>query len=281
MKPILVHMHIYYPHLYKELKECVLNIAPHKFDLFVTMVEEHSEIILDIKKTFPNAKIDILENRGYDVGPFICVINKVNLDDYDYVVKLHTKRDILSTLILYGYNLSGNKWRKYLLLFMLKNNFKKCLNAFNKDSKLGMVSNFRLIFREARDDRDDFEKARKMIKEDLSKKRERFVAGTMFMCRANCLRPLQELNLKLHDFSESCEARTASLAHVIERYLGLSVIAQNYTIEDVYTNKFNKFLYKLKLVLDIIARFIYYKKNRQDGGYSIKICKIPVFRRRK
>ena len=80
MKPILAHVHIYYPHLYKDIKECLLNITTHKIDLFVTMVEEHSEVISDIKATFPNAKIEILENKGFDIAPFIHVLNKVNLE---------------------------------------------------------------------------------------------------------------------------------------------------------------------------------------------------------
>ena len=93
MKKILVHLHIYYPSLYDELKSYINNITDG-FDLYVSMVEEHKDIIDDLQNNFKNVNIDIVENRGYDVGPFIEVLNKVNLDDYSYIIKLHTKRDI-------------------------------------------------------------------------------------------------------------------------------------------------------------------------------------------
>ena len=99
MKPILVHCHIYYPEMWDELKVCIKNITPFPYDMFVTMVEEHSEIISDIKTTFSNAKIEIVENRGYDVGPFVHMINNVDLDQSSYVVKIHTKRDLKRFLI--------------------------------------------------------------------------------------------------------------------------------------------------------------------------------------
>ena len=44
-------------------------------------------------RDFPLAKISIVENRGFDVGPFIKTISELNLDNYDFIVKLHTKRN--------------------------------------------------------------------------------------------------------------------------------------------------------------------------------------------
>ena len=86
MKPILVHCHIYYPELWSELKSCIMNINPHPFQLYVTMVEKHQNIIKDIEKTFKDVHIDVVKNQGYDLGPFIYIINKLNLDDYSYIV---------------------------------------------------------------------------------------------------------------------------------------------------------------------------------------------------
>lgn len=93
-KPILVHVHIYYPEMWYELRQCIQNIVPHSFDLYVTMVEEHQDIITDIKDSFPSAKIKVVENRGYDIYPFIKILNNLDMDDYSYVIHLHTKRDM-------------------------------------------------------------------------------------------------------------------------------------------------------------------------------------------
>ncbi len=94
IKPIFVHCHIYYPELWPELKTCIQNIHPYPFELFVTMVENHQRIINDILSSFPNAHIEIVENRGYDIGPFVYTLNKIVLDNYSYIIKLHTKRNI-------------------------------------------------------------------------------------------------------------------------------------------------------------------------------------------
>ena len=204
MKPILVHLHIYYPHLYKELKECVLNITPHKFDLFVTMVEEHSEIISDIKETFPTAKIEIIENRGYDVGPFIHILNQVNLDDYDYVVKLHTKSDKPTPCYLFGFDASGDKWRKELTSFM--NDWNKTISFIEKRQDVGMVAGANVILDCSIDQETYTQKKAKEITENILKLQIRetylFVAGTMFLMRTNLLKIIQH-KFSLSDFENA------------------------------------------------------------------------------
>ena len=106
MKPILVHLHLFYPEMWLELKTCINNIASYPFKLYVTMVNEHQDVINDIKMSFNYPHIEIVENRGYDIGPFINIINKTNLDDYSYIVKLHTKRDMIPGTLL-NYSLVG------------------------------------------------------------------------------------------------------------------------------------------------------------------------------
>lgn len=43
---------------------------------------------------FKNADFYVVPNLGFDLGPFVYALDKVNLSDYSYVIKLHTKRDI-------------------------------------------------------------------------------------------------------------------------------------------------------------------------------------------
>lgn len=131
MKPILVHCHIFYPELWEELKSCIKNIAPNPFDLFVTMVEEHNDISKDIQNNFPKAHIDIVKNVGYDIFPFVSVLNKINLEDYSYVVKLHTKRPILLMNI---WNLQKNILKKLMenFLFPVILMFKGWINLMDK-----------------------------------------------------------------------------------------------------------------------------------------------------
>ena len=130
MKPILVVGHIYYLHLWLELKKCIQNIEPYPFELYVTMTEKVPDVEKDIRQTFPKAVVEIVENRGYDIAPFLHVL-KINLDDYSYIVKLHTKRDL--SKIENFRNVVSSDWRTKLLSpFSTKTIFEEYIKSFEK-----------------------------------------------------------------------------------------------------------------------------------------------------
>mgnify|MGYP003291260291 CR=1 FL=1 len=280
MKPILVHCHIYYPEMWAELRECIHNIEPHPFELFATMVEEHSSIQQDILTHFPNAHIEIVENRGYDVGPFVHIINQVNLDDYSYVVKLHTKRDMKNGSLLNDFDVSGSKWRNYALDFIsTTDKFKYCIQKFNKDNNLGMISNYHLICKKELEDK----KAKKEVTQLLNKLGYQnthygFVAGTMFIIRAKLLAPLLRLQLNIKDFDIPDKKHSSTLAHTIERLLGCLVLIEKQKILDVLTPK--QYLIPIQKLLLHLKFFAFRKKINSRGMLTIKICKIPVYRRK-
>lgn len=279
MKPILVHCHIYYPHLYEELKECILNIYPYKFDLFITMVEEHLDIISDIKSKFPNAKIEIVENRGYDIGPFIHLLNQVNLNDYSYVVKLHTKRDMpKESFLSYYFDVSGSKWRTYALDFIsTANKFKYCIQEFEKNDNLGMVSNYHLIYNKELYDKNAEKEAINLLnKLGYQITTYGFVAGTIFIVRAKLLSPLLRLRLNIKDFDIPDKYHSSTLAHTIERLLGCLVLVQNQKILDIFTLG----QYFIILIHKLLFKFVFQKKISSRGILTVKICKIPVYRRK-
>ena len=281
MKPILVHIHIFYPEMWGELKECVKNITPHPFDMFVTMVEEHSEIQNDIKNNFPSAKIEIVENRGYDVGPFIHVINQINLDDYSYVVKLHTKRDMPQGTSLNYYNMSGKRWREHALSIIKdKEKFENCINAFTQNGNLGMIADYRLIVKKERDDKFSAYRAMELLhKLNLLSYKYKYVAGTVFIAQAHVFKILNNLNLTLNNFEQADnEHQKITFAHTIERLLGFIVIAQGYEISDI--NKHCKYDRGYFGCFWKLIRFIYQKKISRSGILTIKVLKLPIYRKR-
>lgn len=71
-----------------------LNLNDYNCDYIFTFVKENEALESDIKSTFKNVNVEIVKNLGFDLGPFVHVLNEVNLNDYSYVIKLHTKRDI-------------------------------------------------------------------------------------------------------------------------------------------------------------------------------------------
>lgn len=286
MTPILVHCHIYYPQMWPELKECIHNIEPHPFKLFVTMVEKHPDIIDNVMVHFPNAHVEIVENRGYDIGPFVHIINQVNLDDYSYIVKLHTKRDIDINKPLFR-NMSGSKWRNALLSFIKTTEaFNQYLNVFEKNPNIGMQAHHTVIVHH------DFfdKKAKKRMKQYLIEKhlpniKYAFVAGTMFIAKASVFKDIQNLHLTVADFPDPKGEHKTQLAHVMERFLGYMVYKNKFVIQDgllkpELEHKFHKKEYiKMKFIYPIV-RFFYQKKITKSGKIIIKICKIPVYRRK-
>lgn len=95
---ILIHAHIYYPEMWEELRRNIIVITQTaECELYITLVKACPEIAEAAKKLPCPAHIILVENRGYDVGPFIHVLNQADLKQFTYVVKLHTKRDITTS----------------------------------------------------------------------------------------------------------------------------------------------------------------------------------------
>lgn len=280
MKPILVHCHIYYPAMWTELKTCIKNIEPCPFKLYVTLVDNHQDIIDDIKATFQEAQIEFVENRGYDVGPFVHIINKINLDDYSYVIKLHTKRNLPEESLMNYYDVSGSNWRDYLLDFIsTRAKFQSCIQAFEKKPKLGMISNYHLILKKEYYDKRAQEEVKEFLgKLGYKKTKYGFVGGTMFITKAKLLKPLQKLNISLSDFNIPDKNHSSTLAHTVERLLGCLVLAENHKIDDVLTKK--KYVGKMKRFLLKLKIFIFQKRVNTRGILTVKILKIPIYRKR-
>lgn len=280
MKPILAVVHIYYPKLWPELKECLNNIT-EPYNLYVTTVADNKYLEKDVLKFKSDAHFEVVENRGYDIGPFVHVINKLELSDYSYVVKLHTKRDMPEGSLVKSYNCSGAKWRSWALSFLKNGNFKKCLHSLENNGKLGMIGNFHLIMKnENNGDPKAKERAVSLLdKAQLSFNKYGFAAGTMFIARAELLKPVQYLKLELTDFAVPDKNHTSGLAHAIERFLGICIYSQHYEILDTYTPKILQLAAYFWTVIRHVRHFIYKAKVNKQGIYSVKIFKIKVYKK--
>ena len=284
MKPILVHCHIFYPELWAELKSCIMNIAPYKFDLFATMIDEHKNIIQDIKNTFPDAHVSIVNNVGYDIAPFISVINQVNLDNYSYVVKLHTKRAIVQPPYLR--DLKNDEWKKTLLSFVRsKEDFNHCIEALETNPKIGMINDYKVIVGKDFYDKKAYQGLNGFIKEKgLPFVKYRYVAGTMFVARVNIFYEVQNLHLSDKDFPVPDKVHSMQLAHFMERFMGYIVYLHGMIVTDIKkTESFVKdYLFYLAFAhyMMPIKRIFYQKKITKSGEKVIQILRIPVFRER-
>lgn len=279
MKKILVHAHIYYEDMWEEIKACLDNLINEEYDLYVTLSNNSSILKCDIKKFKSNSEIFIVENRGYDVAPFVHVLNMVDLSKYDYIVKIHTKRNMMERLFLNHYEMSGPLWRDSALSFIrTRENFNKCLSAFEKYEALGMIANHKLIYSGFWGKKTDEDRCRNLLmKMNFIVPEIKFVAGTMFISRAKLFIPIQKMGITISDFEKSDRNTQSSLAHVIERIFGCVIIAQGFRIDDHFTNRSIK---NKEIILSLLHRlccFLYSSKITNNKIKIIKILKIPVF----
>ena len=186
MERILTHVHLYYIDMWPEIKERLSNITVG-YDLFVTLNNENERLRQGILNFKNDAVIEVADNRGFDVGPFIKLLNSVDLDQYDYIIKLHTKRNMPEDFSLQGYDMSFGKHRKYLMKFLeSRNTFNRCLNAFNSDKMLGMIGDFHIICKKDKSGRCVVKKGRELLKTvGFPDQEYPFILGTMFRHYSN------------------------------------------------------------------------------------------------
>ena len=278
MGKIAVHLHLFYLEQLDDLLVRLQNLTDYPYDLFVTMVDDNAEAKQKILTFKSDAKIWIVPNLGYDVGPFIDFLHKINLDEYDYIIKIHTKRAKSGSYCIFNrHRFDMKTWRAMLLDAVIsKSAVANNLRLLAQNDKIGMVgSDFILT-----DEKCVYQNVTLQIETEMVKigmeipKDKHFVAGTMFWARAKLLKPL--LVYKIEDFAVSeGQIHDGTLAHVIERMFGLVITAQGYQVRGVFYKKYllNHFIANFK-------RFIFQKKLTRQGNEIIKICKIPVYHRK-
>jgi len=274
---LAVHLHLHYISMWSEMKSYLANIKDYPYDLFVTLTVENTEIEKDIKSFKYDAKIWIVENRGYDVGPFVEFLHRIDLNDYDLIMKLHTKNGKKGPdTKLNGLYIRREFWKQFLIKSLIgtSKQFKKNIEQFKKNKQLGMVGSRCLI---ATESIDISNLTLPIIKEIIGlgfdvPKKITFVAGTMFISRATLLQPIKNKYNLTEFMPTSADVKDGTLAHIIERLFGCIIKEQGYQIKG-----YDQF--SLKLILYNILRFVYSNKITKNNYHIIKILKIPVYRR--
>ena len=227
MPKMLVHLHLYYQEQLDFFIEKFKNISDCDWDLFVTTCENNELInkkILDFK---PDAQIIHVENIGYDIYPFIQILNQVDLDKYDYVLKVHTKnyRKTPQTFRQKHFIIQGYSWRNELVNALIGNNkiFKKNLEILSKKNT-GMIVSAKCLFEHSSKIKEDTELLNNFKeKYKINSNYNKYCAGTMFMIKASLLKKLISFQLSESDFGNHILQTNSGgeLAHVIERIFTL------------------------------------------------------------
>jgi len=279
MTKLLIHFHLYYLDQLDYFLEKLSNIEGCTYELYVTMVEKNAEAEQKILRLFPDARILLVPNKGYDVGPFIDVLNRVNLRDYDYVLKVHTKNTSLNNGDkINGKWISRKCWMPLLVESLIGSEkiFANNLLRFARHPETGMVASKYLITSST----DSYTNILPQVQNTIKKlslnvpQKLTFVAGTMFMARAHLFCPIVKAGYTLNDFEPTGRTSQGNqLAHVFERVFGAMITGQQHSI---YKNNKGTCKTKFTYIFNRIKHFIVYTKKIDKNTKIIKLFGITV-----
>jgi len=231
-KRILICFHLFYPQSWKEIKYYFRNLSIYNCHLVVSYPEDMDdlEVLEEIRSEYPDAEFFPCENRGFDIGPFFEMLNKVNVLDYDIVIKLHSKGIKRPQLYMYGQYLVFKEWFWKLFRGTIGIiNAHRTIKKLALDEKIGMVATEDLI---VEDPKHKVNLVNMWCEQLGIPKCEnyKFVAGTCFAVRSQLLQPMIDLKLTLQDFEVTTRGEF-SLAHGLERIICASVMQAGFLID--------------------------------------------------
>ena len=233
---IAILVHVFYRNIWPELKACIQNFfsvcGPDNVKVVIT--SPGGELAAFLQGEMPSASLIPVPDRGYDVGPFFEALASIDLSEFDYVVKLHTKRDIDCCWMNFR-TYHGSEWRRALLSFCSSEEaVRTSLRGFERDATLGMVAGRGItdpsgvasgIY--------DFTKAYDLMRSfGLTPSGTTLVFGTMFIVRAALLKPVAgKLRIEGFDFvTEKTVHKVYGSAVLWEYSFALLVTSQGYRV---------------------------------------------------
>ncbi|NOE34269.1 glycoside hydrolase family 99-like domain-containing protein [Ruegeria sp. HKCCD7318] len=196
--------HVHYADTWRELKELIDELPRGVVDLYVTVTS--LETALTISNSMPEAHVELVDNRGRDVRPFLLTMKRIAHLNYRALCKVHGKKS--------AYRIDGDTIRKSTLSALIdKSAFKK----FEADPSLGMLAPHQSIHKHnstnMRHNRENVKKIARQI--GVKYEDGQFIAGTMFWITPAAIEPL--LKLDINDFDIERGLADATLAHAVER----------------------------------------------------------------
>lgn len=224
-KKIAVQLHLFYIDLLDEFVQYLQNM-PYKFDLYVSVVD--STFVEAVKRkvckieNIGTYEIEVVPNRGRDIAPWLVTFRK-QLLQYDYIGHIHSKKSLYT----------GNErlnWRQYLLENLLGNymHIGRIFTLLEKYPEVG------ICYQEPYYDMPYWAYnwlANKGLGEkllidcgldpDAVDDYFDIPCGTMFWAKREAIFPLLAHEFCIEDFPEESGQTDGTLAHAVERCVGI------------------------------------------------------------
>ncbi|THF54002.1 glycoside hydrolase family 99-like domain-containing protein [Allorhizobium terrae] len=215
---IIIHLH--YESTWKDLFEAVSRVSNLSPDIYVTVTSIHLADI--VRRDLSDAVIELVDNRGRDIRPFLHVFRKIEALGYSAICKIHGKAST--------YRTDGDELRTNSLRALLTEH---CMNKMISTNELGLLApSASLIDHNDKNMLWNGHHTPLLIEElGLENWRGKFPAGSMFWFRPQALSPLLMISENRFDVERGLADGTIS--HAIERLFGSVCISQGFKIEGI------------------------------------------------
>ncbi|WP_407179648.1 rhamnan synthesis F family protein [Bradyrhizobium sp. STM 3562] len=211
---LAVVVHLYYADLAGQICSYLQNILD-PFDIYVTTpFEGDIPAIFDVfGAVAQSVTIALCENRGRDIGPFLSLYRSGAFDQYDAVLKIHSKKS--------KYSAQGSSWRNQLFSSLVGDSFvvKKILKLLDRDD-VGIVGPHGSYLTHDQFWGANRSKVNHLIQSALEEQGESelgFFAGSMFWFKPAALAPLRSMPEGHLHFEAEQGLQDGTLAHALER----------------------------------------------------------------
>jgi predicted HAD superfamily hydrolase len=205
---------------------------PFFYDLFISVTNEKAKE--QCKEKFSNLpfllRLDIKQvpNRGRDMAPFFCAFGE-QLQHYEYIAHFHSKQSLYNEGATQG-------WREYLCSTLLgsSKNIKNIIHLLDEDNQIGLIypQTYHRVPYFAHTWLANKRLGRiwcdRLGIKDLPNGYFDFPVGSMFWVRGDALAPLFQANMQLEDFEVEKGQTDGTLAHTLERLIGLCATNQGF-----------------------------------------------------
>jgi lipopolysaccharide biosynthesis protein len=220
---VALHLHIFYPDLLPEIMTR-LSCNQIRPDLLVSVTSEEVRnlVATELEDYGGNVAIELVPNRGRDIGPLLTEFGRRILSDYEYVGHIHTKKTATTKDTALGM-----VWFEFLLANLLGGASgtmaDAILEAMKVQRSLGMVFPDDPHVQGWNANREFAEVLAARIGLGALPQYFNFPVGSMFWARTCALAPLIDLNLQWDDYPPEPLPYDGTILHAIERLLPLTL----------------------------------------------------------
>lgn len=223
LHPQAVILHLYDPELAVEFSR---HLEHAQVDIWITITDR--AVLSVIEPCFPHANILLVANRGRDIAPFLSVLRKISNINYDAVLKVHSSRS--------HHHLDGDRRREEMLSQLLPDHsdleqFRKEFLSFPDIGVIGPKGN-KCFVREDIGSNQPYIDRLERLTGIATLEDDAFIAGSMYWFRPSALASMLPLPIQTYDFDFEDGQVDGTLAHALERFIGVMARAAGFRICD-------------------------------------------------